>query len=147
MIESPQVNSRIGRVTHWRSLSERPGSQVPQVCFFGGRPLGGTETRRAFAAANEAENQVPPGAGFDSKRVPGQARKKPGRQSHFAKRRRSVAEQNDTSRRHAAETSSRHDEKEPAKSATRVEPLCSVGHCSEAVRGALTAGFESHKGT
>jgi len=67
---------------------------------------------------------VPLGAGFDSKRVTGQAREKPGRRLLYARRSPSVAGQGDIPRRHAAEISSRHDEKEPAKSATRFEPLC-----------------------
>src|ERR1700728_950547 len=38
MAKSPMLNSRIGRVTHWRSPSERPGSQVPSRAFWSRDP-------------------------------------------------------------------------------------------------------------
>jgi len=72
---------------------------------------------------HEAEDQVPPGAGFDSKRVTGQAREKPGRRSLYANRRRSVAEQDDSAHPDSPETSLRHDKKQTAKSANRRESL------------------------
>ncbi len=149
MVKSPEVNSRIGRVTHWRSRASGPGSQAPPVCFFGGRPPGGTETRRAFAATNEAEDQVPPGAGIDPKRVTGQAREKPGRQLHHGTHRRSVADWDDSACRSVAETSLRHHgEDGPAKSATCVEPLrLGTSVALKLCGGILAAEFETRNRT
>ena len=124
MVKSPLVNSRIGRVTPWRSLSEWSRLPSAKSCFLGGacreepRPEGRSPQR------TKQSDAVPPGAGNGPKRVTGQAREKPGSRVLHGTYRRSVAEQDDSARRHAAETSLCHDDQGwPAKTATAFGPL------------------------
>ena len=85
------LNSRIGRVTPWRSLSEMTGSPARGLCVLGWQwsRLPSAEPRfleqgPKLVLGEESGKQsgdVPPGAGIGPKRVTGQARERHGRQA------------------------------------------------------------------
>src|SRR6185437_15699649 len=53
MMKSPALNSRIDRVTHWRSLSEWAMLPSAKPCFLGGRPLGRNQDPKGGEAEAE----------------------------------------------------------------------------------------------